>query len=398
MGNYKYANDVGIIYPDTSSVKKDVGEWWANVTGDSTPVHPSSLEGRIIDAETIARLNTLEYCCFIANQINPNFATGSFLDSLCMLTRTERRKSEHSMAQCALKGSSGVVVPQGSKAIDKSGNSWFLPYEIKLDGSTSGVVTTFICEKSGEIFAKAGDINRIATTVTGWDSIESVSDSTIGSDTQSDESLRYFRRRELAKNAQSNSYAVISSISALRGVKRVNYYENVKPQEITYHGITMKPHSTYVCVDGGVDYEIAEAYQVRSGGASYSCSTTHTKVEWEDPYSKQKIDVLFDRPVLKPVSIKLIIKSTTTTVLSEDIISKIIEYSKIESSDNGFTLGVDTSAFEIASYLSKKFDDMFIVKCEIGLLSTGNTSCDLIVNKINEKSTIVESNISIEVQ
>ena len=44
----------------------------------------------------------------------------------------------------------------------------------------------------------------------------------------------------------------------------------------------MVPHSNYVCVDGGVDSEIAEAYQIKSGGSNYNGSVI-------EPYTQIQI-------------------------------------------------------------------------------------------------------------
>lgn len=393
MGNYKYLTDRGLIYPDTSKIIDDVNKWWSDVSQDTTPVDPSSLEGRILDAETTARLETLNACANVVNQINPEIASGVFLDSLCKLTGIERRGAESSTIECVLKGVEGTLVIKGSKASDKNNNNWLCGSDtvIKKDGTQ----TTFVAEKTGEIYAGVGDVNKITTSIEGWEEINSIANATLGRDSQTDQSLRHDRRIFIGKNSKGNAFSVLAAIGSLEGVRKATFQENFKETKETIRGIEMKPHSCYVCVDGGIDDEIAGAYQSsKSAGCDYSYSSKTKSVTWQDPYSYQYIDVYFDRPVLKKIKVVIDVRMTASASLLEDIKELIYKYGKECKNDSGFSLGVDLSPFEIANYLISQLTNVSVVSCEIGIHGAA-VSCKTIVNKIFEKVDLAKEDITV---
>ena len=157
----------------------------------------------------------------------------------------------------------------------------------------------------------------------------------------------------------------------------------------------MVPHSNYVCVDGGVDSEIAEAYQIKSGGSNYNGSVIEP---YTNPDSGQVINVKFDRPTEKPMLVQVTAKVGASTNAVQDIKDAVISYANGEvDGENGFALGEDTSPFEIGSAVNVQLSDVFVNKVQIATVAAGvgAYSTDTITNEIFEKATIQESNIEV---
>jgi hypothetical protein len=216
-----------------------------------------------------------------------------------------------------------------------------------------------------------------------------------GKTEQSDISTRKQRQFEIGQNSKSNAFSIKAAISALDGVEAVSYRENVENITQTIDGVLMVPHSNYVCVDGGVDSEIAEAYQIKSGGSNYNGSVIEP---YTNPDSGQVINVKFDRPTEKPMLVQVIAKVGASTNAVQDIKDAVISYANGEvDGENGFALGEDTSPFEIGSAVNVQLSDVFVNKVQIATVAAGvgAYSTDTITNEIFEKATIQESNIEV---
>lgn len=406
MNPFDYDTSSGIVSYDTSKIIDDVNNWWKRVSGSQTIPDPSSLEGRIIDAEVLARIHTASIIAFRLNQFNPNFVSGRYLDDLCALTGKKRRKAEKSTVQCQITGEIGTIIPKGSQISDQDGKViWILSEELII--TESPIVTTFESRDYGKFDAKVGTLTSILSQQLGWLSVTNISKAVEGALSQNDEQLRRERKNELALNSRSTTNAILSHISALKNVKSVKYYENATNKKIFLGNLPIEKKSTYLCVDGGIDSEIAEAYQIRSCGCGYSASPKNdnnfgirTEVKWQDPYSKQIINVLFDRPRERKVVVNITVSGVTSNDIAIVIKKGIMEYSKEGSGrNNGFSLGHNLSTFEIASYINKKLPDIFISKLEIGIKNSATPmSCDMIENKIFEKCYIeLEDDIKVKV-
>lgn len=79
---YRYVSETGLIVPDTSEIKNDVENEWRTQFGNDIDLTESTVQGRIIDLETKARMNTIGLCALVANQINIDYATGQYLDAI----------------------------------------------------------------------------------------------------------------------------------------------------------------------------------------------------------------------------------------------------------------------------------------------------------------------------
>jgi hypothetical protein len=388
MATYEYITSNGTIVPDTASIQADVIAEYQEVYGSDISTDTSTEIGRQIDAETTSRISVARNNALLANQINPNQATGVFLDADYALMGGKRDAAEQSTVECTLTGVVGTVIPAGSFVQDVVTNfTWQLVDETTIPTGNT-IDASFRSVDFGAIDAAPGDITKIVSGVVGWETVTNAASAV-------DVSTRNQRKTEIGQNSKSNAFSIKAAISALEGVAGVSYRENVENITQTIDGVLMVPHSNYVCVDGGVDSEIAEAYQIKSGGSNYNGSVTEP---YTDPYSGQVINVKFDRPTEKPMLVQVTAKVGASTNAVQDIKDAVIAYANGEvDGENGFALGEDASPFEIGSAVNVQLSDVFVNKVQIATVAdgVGAYSTDTIKNEIFEKATIEEANIEV---
>jgi len=395
MATYDYITAYGVVIPDTSTVKAEVEAEYKEVYGADFVVDSSSEQAREIDAEVTSRMSVLRNNAKLANQINPNYAEGAFLDAIYAFSGGERDGAERSTAECTLGGVSGTNIPAGSLAEDENGNEWELSVAVTIPASGS-IDASFFSVEYGPITAAAGEINKISSGgELGWETIKNDSAATPGKLEQSDISTRSQRNLELALNANNNTYAIIAAISEVENVSSLTFRENFYSSQVVIDGKSMIPNSTYVCVDGGSDKDIAEAYyNSRSGGTNFNGNTTHVVT---DPVSGQEIPVQFDRPDLIPVNIRITIKSPIGVDQREAVKQAVIDYAGgLVDGEEGFVVGGNVSPFEIAAAVNELVSNVFVSKCEVSEPAIFPTfTTDTIEIQIFEKATITTDSVQV---
>lgn len=395
MATYDYITAFGVVIPDTSTVKAEVEAEYREVYGEDFVVDSSTEQGREIDAEVTSRMSVLRNNARIANQINPSYAEGVFLDAIYALSDGERDGAERSTATCTLGGVAGTNIPAGSLAEDENGNQWELAAIVAIPVSGS-VDASFFSVEYGPITAAAGEINKISSGgELGWETITNATAAIPGKLQQSDISTRAQRKIELAGNANNNTYAIITAISAVENVASLTFRENTAGATTVIDGVTMVRNSTYVCVDGGAESDIAEAYyNSRSGGTAFNGGVTYNVT---DPKSGQVIPVKFDRPTDKPKLARVTIKSTVGVDQREAVKQAVVDYANgLVDGEAGFIVGGNVSPFEIAAAVNELVSNVFVAKCEVAEAGTSPVfTTDTINTEIFEKASITENDVQV---
>lgn len=268
---------VGVELPSTQEIREDLGEkiQQAFQTSPNDPllnIEPSSPMGQVLDlivAEIEAKNSEI---AFLANMANPETATGKYLDALAALYGLDRKISEPTVVNCVLTGLKGTVIPYGAIAQDTLGNQYrhSAANGAQID-DTGSVTTTFTAINHGPLEVAAGSVNRIVTTIAGWDSITNPTAGVIGRDEETDAELRNRMIESYAVNATGYVEAIEANLAALEGVLDVRVLENPTNAEITQYGVSIEPHSILIAIVGGEDSDIARTiYQRKDAG----CGTT----------------------------------------------------------------------------------------------------------------------------
>jgi len=368
MANYEYIISSGVIVADTSETKTEVEEEQKSIFGEDIDLSDESPNGVLVNAETISRNGIAINNANLANQINPNIAGGIFLDAIWALTRalTGGRKvatSSTFSTPVILTGIPGTFIPAGSIALNGEYEFESIS-DVTLDGSGNGSVD-FQSVDLGPIPAGIGDLNTIKSGgPLGWETVNNTVAATLGQAEESDEVSRQRRINTLALQGISISEAITSALYDLDGVKSLSFRENVTKSDATIDGIFLLANSIFVCVDGGIDNDIAMAlFENKTAGANWNGSIS---VSVTDPTSGQVYTVAFERPDEIDIWIRVTIAETTVTNPTEVIQTSIINYANGEiSGEEGFTVGASVSPFEISGAINIDTPKIKVKKVEI---------------------------------
>jgi hypothetical protein len=394
MADYQFLNERGLIIPDTSATRDGVIAAFRAAFGNDIDTDPSSPSGLLIALHTELRDFVVRNNADLANQINPDYATGVFLDAIFGLTNAQgRRPATRSILNgVVLTGDAGTFVPAGTLAADLGGNQWALVDSVTIPQSGS-ISASFRAAEYGPIPCEAGHLQTFVTSILGLTSVHNPAAASLGRDAERDIHVRRRRRDTLAIQSMSTPKAIRSHVMALDGVRSLQFLENTESTQQVIAGVTMKPHSIWVCVDGGMDQEIAQAlFDVKTSGAGYNGSV---QVDISDSRSQVLYPVNFDRPVEKAILIRVTVRQSIFDAqnLVPDLVMNYVNGDT--EGDRSFEVGADVSPWEIAGAINQQEPRLSVVKVELYEAGSGVWSTDVFSVAINELAKTQRSSISV---
>lgn len=383
---YNYLTDTGIIVADTSSTLAEVQDEFKAIFGNDIDLNPAGVIGLLISQEVLTRDSVARYSALLANQINPNFAGGIFLDAIAKLTGLSRQQATYSTITAVLTGTPGTVISAGTRAQTTNNDVFALTTTVTI-GTDGTVSATFQAEVLGAIPVLANTLTKILDTTLGLDSINNPTAGTLGLTTQTDLEFRTLRNDTLSIYGQGTIDAISSALYNVLNVQSLQGRENTADTTTIIDTISMKPHSIYFCVNGGLDSDVANAiYQNRSTGSDFNGSTIVPITS----KSGQIINILFDRPTVISLLAKITVRisgSATSAQISQ----------AIEDHAKTFKVGVNVSAFELVS-AAAQISGVYVVSSEIAPADTGIYQTSEITININEIASLTASGITVIVQ
>lgn len=390
MADYSYIKTTGVIVPDTSTQLADVQGEWQDVFGSDLVVTTDTPQGVMITAETLSRADMTQNNAVVANQINPNYAGGLFLDAIMALTGIERNsESPTTVSGVTLTGVAGTIIGVGSQAKTTAGDL-FETTAIATIGAGGTVTVDFQSVESGAIPCPIGSLTSIVTGIVGWETVNNTVAGVLGAAQQSDASARAYRKNTLSIQGVSLCEAITAALYATTGVTSLAFRENTDPATQTIDTISMVGHSIYVCVDGGTDTDVAAALlENKSGGCAWNGGTSITLRE---PTSGQSYTVKFDRPTVIGVLVKITVTGATTDAVTQ----AVIDYANGDINGlTGFIVGADVSPFEIAGAVMAENPGCYVSNVQLSYSSSVSwVSTPLTIN-INEIASTQSSYVTV---
>lgn len=393
MVDFNYVVSTGVIVPDTATLRDEVVAEWRSAFGQDLVVTPETPQGVIITMEVEARDAMVRNNAEVANQINPDLAGGVWLDALWALTAGSRRGATRSrLVGVEFRGTALTLIPAGSIAtVQGSGAQFYTTSNILLDGTgfATGIMESV---NTGPIAAPINQLVEIASSVLGWEQVTNPSAAELGNVVESDVSSRRRRRQTLALQSVSLIEATVSRLHDIDGVRSLSYRENITDAPIVIDGITLVPHSIYVCVDGGSDADVASALlETKSGGSAWNGLVVLNLIE---PASGQIYEVKFDRPIERTFLARVTAKASTLNIQTI-IPAAIALYGAGElEGEAGLVVGSDVSAFELAGAVNQVEPRIFITKVELSEDGITWSTADVPI-AINEVARLPESAVSV---
>ncbi len=395
MAAYDYINETGTIVPDTSTLLVEVENEFKTALGADLVTAPNTPQGALIAAEVIARAGVAANNAKLANQINPNLAGGTFLDAIWALTGGQRLAATRSVVPgVVLTGLPGTVIPSGSQASIADGTLFESVSGVVLDSLGTAAVD-FQAIDTGPISVNPGALSQIVTGVLGWDGVSNPTAATLGRDQESDLAARQRRRNTLSLQNVALPDAITSALYDTPNVRSLTFRENTTSVSIVIDGVTLLPHSIYVCVDGGTDLAVAQALLAnKSLGCGWNGTTTANVT---DSSSGQVYPVQFSRPDPIDVQARVYVRNIgALTDITAAVKQAVIDYTLgLLPGEAGFVVGASVSAFELAGAITRQVPGVYVQKCEISLLTPTAWSTNEIPIQIDQIAAIIAGNVQV---
>ena len=298
---------IGFYADEIEDVRSDVASAWQTAFANSTDVplntDPESPAGQLVDSQTSAVVEKDTELLYLCNQFDPAKNEGVFQDAIARIYFLTRKGAVPSSAVIKVTGLPGTVIPisaQIQSAADDTLWQNSAAFTIGADGTATG---TFYCLTSGSIDALPGTLTQIVTVVAGWDTATNAHAATPGTLAENRGAFEQRRYESVALNSRGTAASVYARIMQLKNVIGCVVRENKTNVPKVIDGITLSPHSVYVCVLGGSDGDIATAmYRTVSAGCDTNGTTTYLV---EDDSTGIKEPIHFQRPTEVDVTIRL---------------------------------------------------------------------------------------------
>lgn len=397
MADYAFINETGVIVPDTSDLLGEVRAEYRTAFGEDLDTSPETPQGVLIAAETEARDAVARNNATLANQINPNIAGGVFLDAIWKLTGGARFVATPTRIWgVTLTGVPGALIPEGAQArVGPDGELFQLTSAVNLDVSGNGV-GVFQSIRFGAFPVAIGALNTIVTAVLGWETVSNPYVAEVGTAAESDAASRRRRRVTLALQGVALTEAIVSGLYNIPGVKSLAFRENPTNAPVTIEGVNLVAHSVYACIDGGLDTDIAlMLLRKKSLGAAWNGTTT---IDVVDPVSGQDYEVKFSRPEEVQIYLQITVKAGAPFPdVPATIRAAVLNYANGDQTDeDGFIVGGDVSAFEIASAVNREAAPITVTNLTMSTDGVTYSTATIPIT-IAQVARVLEGNIAVTV-
>lgn len=395
MAQLTYLNERGVVVADTADTRNEVIAEFRALFGQDFPTDPETPQGKIITMLVQERDNTARASAEVANQINPAKAQDIFLDGIMALMGGRRFPATRStIPGVRLGGVPGTIIPSGSIVIAESGAEFTTTITAILD-SNGEFFLDVRAVNTGPIEVGVGELVTIAESILGWETVSNVNPAVVGRNVESNTRARNRRRNILALNTTSTNEAIISRLYNNPEIQSLSYRENYSPDTITIDGVELQPHSIYVCINGGVDVDIAKALlDTKTIGGGFN---GNEEVEITDPISGQLYTMKFDRPEVVPLFARVTV--AVSPVAAQIVVRQAVDLmtaGEIEG-DDGLVVGRNVSPFEIAAAVNFVEPSLFVKRVELSL--DGSTwSTDEQVIAINQIASLPSTAVQVITQ
>lgn len=294
----------------------------------------STPQGQLAMSFTAALGDAYDQMLALFNGVDPDRAQGRMQDAIGNLYFLSRKGASATVVACVCTGAAGVVVPQGTLVQDSAGNTYAASAAITLDGTGTGL-GDFACTVTGAVACPAGSI-ALYQSVPGLTGITNPAAGVNGAEEEGRIAFEKRRAASVAANAMGFLGALNGAVRAVAGVTDAYVTDNSTAQTQVVGGVSLAPHSLYVCVNGGADADVALAIlRKKPPGCAYTGATTVTVT---DPDSTAAVplryDVSFTRATPTPVYMTVTLGSSATVpaTVEQDVRAAVLAAFAVDTS------------------------------------------------------------------
>jgi uncharacterized phage protein gp47/JayE len=273
-----FDNKTGIVAEDTAIIRQRLAERWkaAFATSPNLPELDTENEtpaGQLIDGETALSAQKDADLLFLARMFDPVTAEGMWQDALSRIYFITRHRETPTYVTCQCTGLYGTAIPYGAIVQSVSGHTFIntAPVEIGESGSAEIIVR---CSEWGPVEAGAGEVNKIITTIPGWDTVTNLAAGVSGRLEETRAEFENRRFESVAKNSHGAAASVYGALANVENLIACCVLENPTDGWIEKYAVNIAPHSLYISAYGGENADIAKAiYDKLDGGCGTNGNT-----------------------------------------------------------------------------------------------------------------------------
>ena len=256
-----------------------------NAFGGGLTDSANTPQGQIVASDTDIIGDKNNQIAFMANQINPVYASGQWQDAIGYLYFMARIQAAGTVVNATCTGAVNTVIPAGSIAQDTSGYLYASTASATIPASGS-ITVQFQNQTQGAIPCAIGALSKIYSAIGGWDTISNPLAGSVGNLVESQQSFEQRRQQSVASNSVNSIQSIQGAVLAVPGV--IDAYTIDNPTNATvFVGSTNYPlaaNSTLVSVAGGNAALIAQAIWSKKGAGSPYASGNTSYVIYDTTY------------------------------------------------------------------------------------------------------------------
>lgn len=361
-------------------------------------VNPSlqTPQGQLAQTETAIIGDKNDEIAYIANQVNPNMASGIWQDAIGEIYFITRIPGAGTVVQATCNGAVGTVIPVGSVAQDSNGYLYNLTSAVTIPASGS-IIGSFQNQTQGPIACPIGALSNIYTAIAGWDTVSNPTAGALGNDVETRSAFEARRAASVAGNSLNSVQSIYAAVAAVPNVIDVFVVDNPANTSVSYGATSysLAAHSICVSVAGGTSSAIGQAiWSKKPPGCGYNGNTSVTV--YDTNYSTPvPYTVTFLTPTSVPIYFKVQIQNNS--FLPSNIV-QLVQNAIIESfngQDGGTAVGIASTSYSGRYYANINAINPNVNVIEVYLGETSNPSTLLVEMGIDELPTLSAANIAV---
>lgn len=246
VSDFIQITNAGVRIATFVEIRNALIERYKSVYGSDIDLSTGSADGIFVNDLTLIINNILQSMQTIVTNLNVNSASGAYLDILCALSNITRKSATYSNASIIVKNENSSATGDLGRVIfvDQAGTEWMSNENLSFEPNESKSVQV-TCTEIGAIEAPAGWITQ--TLELSYLSVEQSVAANVGTNAESDASLRARRNQSTGATGTTVLDSLIGALRQINGIDDVKVYNNnTTSAETALDNTSILAHSIYV--------------------------------------------------------------------------------------------------------------------------------------------------------
>ena len=316
--------ETGIVIESFDAILSKLEQGFRAIYGQNINLNADTPDGQMIGLLAQMRMDFEELAQTVYNQLDPDVATGAWLEQRVAYAGLMRRAASYSyLRSVILTGEPYTQLYAGVMVSDPNKTRWVLVSDVQLD-SNGSARADFRSEQLGSYNLGKNTPLTIETVTLGLQRATTFENAEVGEDEETDQQLRERFWVSRTKNATNSAEAIAAKIRALPDVKQVRILENNGTQR---DKLGIEPHSLNLIVEGGENIQIAEViYQNKGAGVGLQGAIAVTLQKNKEPRL-----IRFDRAIAVDIQIVMrCVRYEDFTEIDKEEIKRLLTLQKFK--------------------------------------------------------------------